>query len=96
MQHHALNPKTSKAIINRAIRLDGHRGRTASFSALYQMNRKKKKKSKPKWVKRNPKAQAPRKLAVHVEIYPRRRTTRLMKHSHARTNNKRERQQPVF
>jgi hypothetical protein len=33
---------------------------------------------------------------VHVDIYPRRRTTRLMKHSHARTNNKRERQQPVF
>jgi hypothetical protein len=44
MQHHASNPKTSKAIINRAIRLGGHRGRTASFSALYQMNRKKKKK----------------------------------------------------
>jgi hypothetical protein len=43
MQHHASNPKTSKAIINRAIRLDDHRGRTASFSALYQMNRKKKK-----------------------------------------------------
>ncbi len=58
------------------------------------MNRKQE--SKPKWVKTNPKAQAPRKLAVHVEIYPRRRTTRLMKHSHARTNNKREPQQPVF
>jgi hypothetical protein len=94
MQHHASNPKTSKAIINRATRLDGHRGRAASFAARYQMNRKQE--SKPKWVKTNPKAQAPRKLAVHVEIYPRRRTTRLMKHSHARTNNKREPQQPVF
>jgi hypothetical protein len=40
MQHHASNPKTSKAIINRAIRLDGHRGRAASFAARYQMNRK--------------------------------------------------------
>jgi hypothetical protein len=52
MQHHASNPKTSKAIINRATRLDDHRGRAASFAARYQMNRKQE--SKPNWVKRKP------------------------------------------
>jgi hypothetical protein len=36
--------KHQKPSSTELFRLDGHRGRTASFSALYQMNRKKEKK----------------------------------------------------